>query len=106
MIDERFLKHFEGVRGKVATADIGFPISVVISFLKSATDEELSELGFAILPLLPNKAVTNNLLIEELAKTYKFKKSYNQDTRFRGRRLLRELRLNHNLTASEFLKKI
>ncbi|HEM6455905.1 TPA: hypothetical protein U2D46_001753 [Streptococcus suis] len=106
MIDERFLKHFDGVKGKEATADIRLPVSVVIAFLKSATDEELSELGYAILPLLPNKAVTNNPLIEDLAKTYKFKKSYNQDTRFRGRRLLRELRLNHDLIASEFLKKI
>ncbi|WP_105143517.1 hypothetical protein [Streptococcus suis] len=105
MIDERFLKHFDGVKGKEATADIGLPVSVVIAFLKSATDEELSELGYAILPLLPNKAVTNNPLIEDLAKTYKFKKSYNQDTRFRGRRLLRELRSNHDLIASEFLKK-
>ncbi|HEL2527383.1 TPA: hypothetical protein TZ304_001948 [Streptococcus suis] len=106
MIDERFLEQFEGVSGKVATADIGLPVSVVISFLKSATDDELSELGYAILPLLPNKAVTNNSLIEDLAKTYNFKKLYNQNARFRGRRLLRELRLNHDLTASEFLKKI
>ncbi|HEM2581391.1 TPA: hypothetical protein U0423_000224 [Streptococcus suis] len=106
MIDERFLEQFEGVKGKEAAADIGLPVSVVISFLKSATDEELSELGYAILPLLPNKAVTNNPLIDDFAKTYNFKKSYNQDTRFRGRRLLRELRLNHDLTASEFLKKI
>ena len=101
MIKERFLELFEERNHPWAR------------FIQSATDDELSKIGWAVVYICPRKFGDQMLnyfrkegnfdFVEDYAKTYNLPERMTSRDKARGSKLVRLLELHPDMTAKDFL---
>lgn len=119
MIKERFLEPFKDtpeVRVQVLFNSGLCPMKDCITFLKSASDDELQRIGKSILTLYPSeilRQLTNHRksdidysFIDDYTSTYGIPIEYTSKDKGIAIALRQLLKRNPNLTATEFCKKI
>lgn len=119
MIKTRFLKPFEDnpkVKADVFVFTQGISLSVIVSFLKTASDDELQKMGRAIFYLFPSnirKQLANNRkdtidysFIDDYIKTYHLHSVTTPKDKAIGSALISLLRDNPEMNATEFCENI
>lgn len=119
MIKTRFLEPFEdnpSVKADVLVFTQGISLPIIVSFLKTANDDELKKIGKAIFYLYPSsirKQLSNNRkdsinysFIDDYITTYNLDKVTTSKDKSIGSALLELLRENPEMNATEFCKHI
>ncbi|TWT16449.1 hypothetical protein [Streptococcus sp. sy010] len=106
MIKERFLKPFASIEGRIQASSILIPPNVILSFLQSASDEELTKISYSIFVLFPDEIRTfkDKKFVEDYVKTYKLPPKRDLVYKIKAGRLVDMLRKNNQLTAKQFLR--
>lgn len=119
MIKERFLEPFKDtpeVRVQVLLNSGLCPMEDCVTFLKSASDDELRKIGKAIFVLYPDnilKQLTNHRekntdysFIEDYTSTYDIPIVHTSEDKAIGNALRSLLKLNPQMTAADFCEKV
>lgn len=119
MIKTRFLEPFEDdpkVKADILVFTQGISPSVIVSFLKTASDEELQKIGRAIFYIFPSnirEQLANNRkdtidysFIDDYIKTYHLHSVTTAKDKAIGGALISLLRDNPEMNATEFCKNI
>ncbi|MDS1161630.1 MULTISPECIES: hypothetical protein [Streptococcus] len=114
MIKTRFLKPFDNsLRVKVDLALSGLDPERCIRFLKSATDKQITEIGWGLLYIYPEEvrgqfgnkksSEVDYSFIDDFRKVYSLRESFTSIDKSKGMKLTQLLKKHPNLTATEFL---
>ena len=119
MIKKRFLEPFQdipSVRADILVFTHGLSLKPIVSFLKSASDEELHRIGKAVFYLYPanireqlankRKKSVDYSFIADYTRTYKIDSTTTSKDKSRGSALLAFLRENPDTDATEFCKRL
>lgn len=119
MIKRRFLEPFKdipSVRADILVFTHGLSLKSIVSFLKSASDDELHRIGKAVFYLYPanireqlankRKDSVDYSFIDDYTRTYNIDSITTSKDKSRGSALLAFLRKNPDMDATEFCKKL